>query len=176
VGESWWKGKRICHPFYSGHRARSFTITQGSTTTTITVNRLQTRPWCNPEARTDPCRRPHELQRDRPGSVTCTSAVAGSTAGDDAVCGWENHSLSGPSSGPAIQNGSKVTGHALRRYVHYRNSSIPRRRYYDLAPSVPIDTLNPGNDTPRGSGDLHRSGRHYLHFQPVIRIGRLTPA
>ena len=150
----------------SGSSAQIFTITQGSTTTTVTVDPVaNTTVVHSGSTNLTLAGVPANCSAISPAPSTCTSAVAGSTSATMLYVDGNITSLSGPSSGSAIQNASQVT------VTSFGDMSITGNLKYPSSPvtqtstqSVPIDTLIPANDTHEVLGLFTAAGDINLHY------------
>jgi len=135
------------NPSISGttHNQQVFTITQGTTTTTITVDLTSNTTTL--------------ASQTGAGAVTTTTinGVPQSLSGtpSEAVMLYVDgniNSLSGPSSGAAIQNGSAVTvdagnGNNITVTGNLTYAQEPVTMTQNQIPGTPADTLIPGNNT-----------------------------
>ena len=150
----------------SGTSAQVFTITQGSTITTVTVNPVtNTTVVQSGSTNLTLAGVPTNCSMISPAPSTCTSAVAGSTPATMLYVDGTISSLSGPSSGPAIQNASQVTVTSFGDMSITGNLKYPASPVTQTStPSVPIDTLIPANDTHEVLGLFTATGDINLHF------------
>jgi hypothetical protein len=138
-----------------GHSKQLFAIKQGSTTTTVTLDLTGNTTTISNGSTTKTVNGLPQNQNNLPATEACMLYVNGNISG---TSGSTTTGLSGPSSGPAIQDGSAVTVTAAQ------NISITGNITYNKEPVTlnTADTLIPGNNsgqvlgifTPGGNVDL----------------------
>jgi hypothetical protein len=133
-----------------GNPTQSYTITQGSTTTTITTNvGTNTTTVTSGTTTLTLTGVPTNCSTINPLPATCTSGMAGSSPATMLYVNGTLNSLSGPAQGvPAVQDGSQIT------IVANGNIDITGDVIYKTEPVTTTDNQNvPGTNPPCCNGD-----------------------